>query len=175
MVEWSKYAQSVWQQWRQLWAKIGLLPIISQGKWHMILKLKSGIKSFKRITIWSWNEGDMANWSNVAERACCYGIVYRSNSFWLFGLNFGPLLGFYFFIFFVAIGPFGFSILTNPIFGCRVIFGNLDFIQILVTKYASWSLKVMGKVSIYYSLVFIICYWLIAYAALRYFGILSWK
>ena len=154
MVEWSKYAQSVWQQWRQLWAKIGLLPIISQGKWHMILKLKSGIKSFKRITIWSWNEGDMANWSNVAQRACCYGIVYRSNSFWLFGLNFGPLLGFYFFIFFVAIGPFGFSILTNPIFGCRVIFGNLDLIQILITKYVMRSLKAMEKVSIFFILLF---------------------
>ena len=129
---------------------------------------KSGFQCFKQITIWSWNKGDMANWSNDAQRACCYG----PNSFWIVRAEFGASSWAQFL---VAIGPFGFSILTNPIFGCRVIFGNLDFIQILVTKYASWSLKVMGKVSIYYSLVFIICYWLIAYAALRYFGILSWK
>ena len=39
-------------------------------------------------------------------------------------------------------------IFTNPIFGCRVIFGNSDFIQILITKYETESLKAMGKVSI---------------------------
>ena len=48
----------------------------------------------------------------------------------------------------VAIGPFGFSIFSNLIFGCRTIFGNLDFIKILITKYETQSLKVMGKFSI---------------------------
>ena len=38
----------------------------------------------------------------------CYG----PNSFWLFGLNFRPLVGLNFF---VTIGPFEFSIFTNPI------------------------------------------------------------
>ena len=45
----------------------------------------------------------------------------------------------------VAIGHFGFSIFTNPIFGCKAIFGHLKFIQILITKYAIGSLKVIGK------------------------------
>ena len=30
----------------------------------------------------------------------------------------------------VAIGPFGFSFFANPIFGCKIVFDNLEFIQI---------------------------------------------
>ena len=41
----------------------------------------------------------------------------------------------------VAIGPFGFSIFTSPTFGYTSIFGNLDFIQILITKYTIGSLN----------------------------------
>ena len=50
--------------------------------------------------------------------------------------------------FFMASGPFGLSIFTNPVFGCKAIFGNLHFIQILITKYATRSLKAMGKIYI---------------------------
>ena len=67
--------------------------LFSQVKSHTFFKLRnSGIQRFKWIAIQSWNEGDMVNWSNVTQRACCYGIAYGSNSFWLFGLNFRPLL-----------------------------------------------------------------------------------
>ena len=83
----------------------------------------------------------MTNQSNVAQSACYYEIAYESNSFWLFGLNFGLIV--------VAIRSFGFSIFTNPIFGCSTIFGNLDFIQILITKYIVESLKALRKFSIY--------------------------
>ena len=139
----------------------------------MILNLrKSRIQYFKRIAIRSRNEGDMANWSNATQRACCYGIAYGSNSFWVFGLNFGPfLLG----SFLVAIGPFGFSIFTNPIFGCKTIFYHLDFIQILITKYATRYLKAMRNILFNFFFVFVICSWLIAYVVLRYFGTLYWK
>ena len=34
----------------------------------------------------------MTNQSNATQRACCYEITYESHSFWLFGINFGPLL-----------------------------------------------------------------------------------
>ena len=76
----------------------------------------------------------------------------------------------------VAIGPFGFSIFSNLIFGCRTIFGNLDFIQ-------NFNYQICNKIPkgyeksfyFFYSLVFIICFWLIAYVASRYFGILNWK
>ena len=51
-------------------------------KSHMVFKIiKSRIQCFERITIQSWNEGDMAKWSNTMERACCYRIAYGSNSF----------------------------------------------------------------------------------------------
>ena len=60
--------------------------------------------------------------------------------------------------FFVAIRPFEFSIFTNPIFGCRTIFGNLDFIQILITKYAIGSLKAMRIFLFSYSLIYIYVY-----------------
>ena len=73
----------------------------------------------------------------------------------------------------MAIGPFGLSIFTNPIFGCKVIFGSLDFIQILIGKYATKSLKAMGNFLFNYSLIFTICSLLIAYVALRYFSILN--
>ena len=63
--------------------------------------------------------------------------VFRAE-FW--ASHFGLLL--------VAIRPFGFSFSINPIFGCRTVFGHLDSIQILITKYAIGSLKAMGKVSI---------------------------
>ena len=51
------------------------------------------------------------------------------------GLHIGPIafgclgwiLGLSWAQFFVAIGLFGFSISTNPNFGCRAIFGHLDF------------------------------------------------
>ena len=67
--------------------------------------------------------------------------------FWVFSFRF----------ILVVIGHFGFSIFTNPIFGCRAIFGNLDFIQILITKYAIKSLKAMGNIHFNFFLVFIIC------------------
>ena len=110
----------------------------------------------------------MANWSNATQRTCCYGIAYGSNSFWLFGLNFGPLLlG----SFLVAIGLFGFSIFTNPIFGCNTIFDHLDFMQILITKYATRFLKAMRNILFNFSFVFVICSWLIAYVVLRYLAL----
>ena len=58
----------------------------------------------------------------------------------------------------VAIGPFGFSIFTTPMFCYRVIFGNLDFIRILITKYTIGSLKAMGNFLFIYSFIFIICF-----------------
>ena len=56
----------------------------------------------------------------------------------------------------VAIGPFGFSIFSNLIFGCRTIFANLDFIQILIIKYATRSLKAMRKVFIFFIPLFLL-------------------
>ena len=121
----------------------------------MVLKLRRlGIQYFNRIIIWSLNEEDMTNWSNTAQRACCYEIAYKPDSFrclgWILGLFLGSI--------FVAIRPFEFSIFTNPIFGCRTIFGNLDFIQILITKYAIGSLKAMRIFLFSYSLIYIYVY-----------------
>ena len=129
-----------------------LLHWVSYGKWPMVLKLRnSRIQCFKQITIWSWNDGDMTNQSNTVQKACCYCIAYEPNSFWLFGMNFGPLLlG----SFWWQLGLLGFSIFINPIFSCMTIFGNLDFIQILITKYSTGSLKAMRKVSIYLFICF---------------------
>ena len=76
----------------------------------------------------------MANRSNAAQRACCYGIAYRSNSLWLFGLNFGSLLGLNF-LWQVAL--LGYQFLLTPSLVARLFFGNLHFIQILITKYAT--------------------------------------
>ena len=54
----------------------------------------------------------------------------------------------------VAIGSIGFSIFTNPIFGCSAIFGNFKFIQILITKYVTGSLKAMGNLYLIIPLFF---------------------
>ena len=103
----------------------------------------------------------MANRSNATQRACCYRIVYRSNSFQLFGLNFGPLLRLNFLW---QLGLLGFLFLLTLIFVAGLFLGNLDFMQILITKYAIGSLKAMGKFSIY---LFPCCYYMLLINCMR--------
>ena len=134
------HGSTVMLTWTQNW---DYLSVVSLGMPHMVLKLrKSKIKHFKRFVILSWNKGDMANRINAMQRTCYYGIIYESNSFRLFGLDFGLFL---LALFCWQLSLLDFSIFTNPIFCYRTIFGNLDFIKILITKYATQSLKVMGK------------------------------
>ena len=97
----------------------------------------------------------MANRSNATQRACCYGIVYGSNSFRLFGLNFRLLLRLNFLW---QLGLLGFLFLLTLIFVAGLFLGNLDFMQILITKYATGSLKAMGNFSIY---LFPCCYYML--------------
>ena len=93
-VDWSMVAQSASQHSDVIFKKNwNHLHLVSLRKSHMVLNLrKSEIQCFKWIRIRSWNGGDMTNRSNAMQRAYCYRITYESNSFWLFGLNFGPLL-----------------------------------------------------------------------------------
>ena len=51
------------------------------------------------------------------------------------GSIFRPFFG----LFLWKLGPFGFSFFINPVFGYRAI--NLAFIQVLVTKFATGSLR----------------------------------
>ena len=132
----------------------------------MVFK-KSGIQWFKQIAIQIWNKGDMTNWSNAAQRACCYEIAYESNSFWFFGLL---LLG----SFWWQLGLLGFLFSLTPFFVVGLFFFILNFILILIAKYATRFPKAMRYI-FNYSLVLIICSWLIAYAASRYFGLLDCK
>ena len=81
-------------QWRQFWEKIGAIYsyFLRKNNIFFFNLRKLRIQRFKRITIRSWNEGDMTNRSIVTQGACYYGIAYESNSFLLSGLNFGLLL-----------------------------------------------------------------------------------
>ena len=103
------------------------------GKQHIVLKLrKSGIQCFKWFTIWSWNKGNMVYWSKVEQRA---RLTSCQIVFGCLGSIFRPFFG----LFLWKLGPFGFSFFINPIFGYRAI--NLAFIQVLVTKFVTGSLR----------------------------------
>ena len=120
IANWSKSTQRAWQHCHvDFNSKSKCLLWAFQGKPHFVLKLrKSRIHYFKQIVIQSWNEGDMVDWSKVAQRACNYGIECEPNCFWLFGLNFWAS----FWALFVAIRLIGFIFFfINPIFGYRAI------------------------------------------------------
>ena len=101
---------------------------------HMVLKLRMlRIQCFKRIAIRSWNEGAMADWS----KTCNYWIEFRLNCFWLFMINFFDLFLGSFCANWTS-RVFLFSLTLSLVVG---LFGNLDFIQVLVTKSAIGSLR----------------------------------
>ena len=92
----------------------------------------------------------MVDPSKAMKKACCFRIKFKSNCFWLFVLDFGLLFRLFFFVSFLwQLCLLGLSIFTNPNLWLEDYFGNLDFIQILITKYAIRSLKAIGNIYLF--------------------------
>ena len=108
-------------------------------------------QEFRNPMLQTYHNLGLKRWRYDQSKQCCTKSMLLLDCIWVQFLLvvWAEFQIFPFGLMLVAIGFFGFSILTNPIFRCRAIFGNLGFIQILITKYAIGSIKAIGKVSIY--------------------------